>query len=199
MNRTALVMTVLTWCLAGTPVAMAQNGPDVDIGGLKWHQENTDKFSVKDGVLILDKGRGWLRSDKEYGDFVLKIEWAFIDKGADGGIFIRSSKESGGKNGWPLKAIQVQCMDNDSLGRVFGDKAVAASAKTNVELVKKLRKPTGATNVMEIRCAGKNLEIKLNGEVITTGTNLMPEKGYIGIQAEGGTMHFKSIELKELK
>ena len=54
-----------------------------------WNIENKGEFSVKDGVIFLNKGRGWLRSDKEYKDFELRMDFRFISKGADSGIFIR--------------------------------------------------------------------------------------------------------------
>jgi hypothetical protein len=203
MNR-IIAMCAGLWVAAFVPVAAAAE--PIEFGGLKWHQENTDKFSLKDGMLVLNKGRGWLRSDREYDNFVLHIEWMFIDKGADSGIFVRTGKESGGGNGWPTKAIQIQFMDNESFGAVFADGAVTKGVKRKAgedgkpqSLVKKLRKPTGELNVMEIRCQGKNLEVKLNGEVITTADTLAPEKGYIGLQGEGGTIHFKKVEVKEIK
>ncbi|MCH8047757.1 MAG: DUF1080 domain-containing protein, partial [Planctomycetes bacterium] len=39
-----------------------------------WHIMNGGKFSATKGVIKLDGGRGWLRSDKEYTDFVLTLE-----------------------------------------------------------------------------------------------------------------------------
>jgi hypothetical protein len=195
-----VLVGILGWTLGAAPATPAAGSKStIEFGGLKWHQVNTDRFSVKDGWLILDKGRGWLRSDREYADFVLTIEWKFVDKGADSGIFVRTGAESGGGNGWPLKAIQIQCMDNDSLAGVFAAKEVTQATTRRTDLVKQLRKPTGELNVMEIRCEGKKMAVKLNGAVVTTCENLVPAKGYIGIQGEGGTLHFKRIEIKELK
>ena len=36
-----------------------------------WVPERTDRFAVKDGVLVNDGGTGWLRSEKSYRDFEL--------------------------------------------------------------------------------------------------------------------------------
>src|SRR6059036_2950125 len=79
------------------------NGKDLD----GWHVMNKGQFSVKQGVILLNKGSGWLRSDKEYKDFELRMDFRFLDKGANSGIFIRASKE--GSN-YPAKNYQVQTM-----------------------------------------------------------------------------------------
>src|SRR4051794_8349177 len=65
------------------------NGKDLD----GWHVMNDGQFSVKEGVIFLNKGSGWLRFDKEYKDFELRLDLRFLNKGADSGIFIRSGKE----------------------------------------------------------------------------------------------------------
>ncbi|OAI54109.1 hypothetical protein AYO44_15420 [Planctomycetaceae bacterium SCGC AG-212-F19] len=80
-----------------------------DLSG--WEIMNNGKFEAKDGVIYLNKGGGWLRSEKQYKDFDLRMDFRFMNKGADSGIFIRASKE--GKN-WPDKNYQVQTMDNNS-------------------------------------------------------------------------------------
>src|SRR5437762_8535956 len=77
-----------------------------------WTIENKGKFSVRDGVIFLDRGSGWLRSEKEYQDFELRLDFRFVSKGADSGIFVRATKE--GKN-WPAKNYQIQTMDNESI------------------------------------------------------------------------------------
>ena len=61
------------------------------------------QFSVKGGVIFLNKGGGWLRSDKQYQDFELRLEFRFVEKNANSGIFLRSNDNAG-----PNKAYQVQ-------------------------------------------------------------------------------------------
>src|SRR5437899_8586901 len=53
-----------------------------------WHIMGGGQFSVKDGVILLNKGGGWLRSDKEYKDFELRLEFRFVEKNANSGIFL---------------------------------------------------------------------------------------------------------------
>src|SRR5437016_9626642 len=75
------------------------NGKDLD----GWHIMGGGQFSAKDGVILLNKGAGWLRSEKQYKDFELRLEFRFVEKNANSGIFLRANDDKG-----PSKAYQVQ-------------------------------------------------------------------------------------------
>jgi hypothetical protein len=160
-----------------------------------WHVENNGKFSVKkkEGVIFLNRGGGWLRSDKQYKDFELRLDFRFLNKGADSGIFIKASKE--GKN-WPDKNYQVQTMDNDSICSLFGP---GVKQKKDAAKLKKVMKKTSHWQTYAITAKGKHLEVRLNGELINTVEGLDPRPGYIGLQGEGGQLEFKNIRIKVLK
>src|SRR5262249_16249413 len=87
------------------------NGKDLD----GWHIMNKGQFSVKDGVIYQNRGTGWLRTDREYKDFELRLDFRFLNKEADSGIFIRAGLE--GSN-WPARNYQVQTMDNHTICNV---------------------------------------------------------------------------------
>lgn len=55
-----------------------------------WTGVNDVSFEVKDGNLRLVKGMGWLRAEKEYGDFVLELEFRALEEKYDSGIYFRS-------------------------------------------------------------------------------------------------------------
>ena len=48
-----------------------------------------DNFTIVDGVLVVEEPDGWLKSDREYADFELEVEFRFMTDDADSGIFIR--------------------------------------------------------------------------------------------------------------
>ncbi|MEJ7637906.1 MAG: DUF1080 domain-containing protein, partial [Singulisphaera sp.] len=50
-----------------------------------WTPQQTDRFSVRDGVIFGDGGTGWLRSAKVYKNFELHAEYRALKKGADSG------------------------------------------------------------------------------------------------------------------
>src|SRR3954468_12272147 len=59
-----------------------------------WVNVNTDPdtWSVRDGMLVC-KGKpiGVMRSDKQYENFVLHVEWMHMEPGGNSGVFIWSN------------------------------------------------------------------------------------------------------------
>src|SRR5438105_3792854 len=46
------------------------------------------RWSVENGILTAKPGSGWLGTEKEYGDFVLRVEWKIVENG-NSGVFFR--------------------------------------------------------------------------------------------------------------
>ncbi len=166
------------------------NGKDLD----GWHIMGGGHFSVKDGVILLNKGGGWLRSDKQYKDFDLRLEFRFVEKNANSGIFLRANDDSG-----PSRAYQVQTMDGDSIGDIYTRVLAKPMVNRDLEKLKKAFQPTGQWQEYAITAKGGRIEVKLNGELITIAEGLADEPGYIGPQGEGGVLEFRKIRIKELK
>jgi hypothetical protein len=160
-----------------------------------WHIMNKGRFSVKDRTLFLNRGSGWLRSDKEYRDFELRMDFRFLNKGDNSGIFFRASKDG---NNYPSKNYQVQTMDHPSLGSIYAAGLARPKEKKDADLLKKTMKPAGEWQSYAITVKGGRVEVKLNGQVITVADGLADVPGYIGIQGEGGQFEFKNIRIKEM-
>lgn len=154
-----------------------------------WHLMNGAKFVAEDGVIKLNGGRGWLRSDKQYDDFTLRLELRFMKPKQDGGVFLRASKEG---KGWPSRRYEVQSENSRRMARLFG-----AKYDLDVELAQKALKPVGEWNEYEIKVAGSNLEVRLNGELVTTSSDLGKlTRGYIGLQGESGFHEYRNIRIR---
>jgi hypothetical protein len=162
-----------------------------DLSG--WHVMNDGKFTATEKVIFLNRGGGWLRSDRQYGDFELRIEFRFLNKGANSGIFFRAKNDKG-----PATAYQVQTMDGDTIGDLYTRKLAMPKINRDAERVKKAMKPAGEWLTYLITANGEHLEVRLNGELITTADGLATEPGYIGLQGEGGLLEFRKIEIREL-
>lgn len=163
-----------------------------DLSG--WAIENKAKFKVKDDVIFLDRGAGWLRSDKTYQDFELRLDFRFVSRGADSGIFLRANNE--GSN-WPGKNYQVQTMDNESIGAVYATGLAKVKMKRDAGLLRKVRKTGGEWQSYAITLKGDRAEIKLNGALIIVADGLTVQPGYIGLQGEGGQLEFKNIRIRK--
>jgi len=156
-----------------------------------WHLMNGAKFVVEDGVIKHDKGHGWLRSDKQYADFNIRMEFRFLKPKQDGGLFLRAGME--GKD-WPDKKYEIQIENTARMGIIFG-----AKHSLNVDLAKKALKPDGQWNEYDITVVGPKIEVRLNGELVSSteaATSL--KKGYLGLQAEDGLHEYRNIRVKDL-
>ncbi len=175
------------------------NGRNLD----GWVIENNGAFSVKDGCIFVNQGVGWLRSAETYGDFVLDMDFRFLEKEANSGIFVRTGPTSKqDDNGWPDNGYQVQCKDT-----ITEDKALATMIpygappfehESDRAALARAYRPTGEWNHYRITCKGEILEVVLNGALITTCTSIKNLSGHIGIQAEHGLLEFRDITVRVL-
>jgi hypothetical protein len=176
------------------------NGQNLD----GWSIEGGGQFSVADGMLKVNRGTGWLRSDATFGDFVLVMEFRFLEDGANSGIFVRTSETSNKEEGlWPTSRYQVQCMNNlegaNPLGYIFPHNVPEVQFLYDLEAVKAAYKPTGEWLRYEITVRGDRLTTKLNGKLINVVTDISMPSGHIGIQGEDGLLEFRKIEVTPLK
>lgn len=156
-----------------------------------WHLENGAKFVVEDGVIKHRGGLGWLRSDGEYSDFVLRLEFRFLKPKQDGGVFLRANKEG---NNWPTRKYEVQIENTERMAKIFGTRH-----DLDIELTKKVLKPTGEWNEYQITIKGANVEVRLNGKVVSQSDSAgqLP-RGYIGLQGENGLHEYRNFRIKEI-
>ncbi|MDA0349596.1 MAG: DUF1080 domain-containing protein [Verrucomicrobia bacterium] len=200
------ITIVLSLCIAcsavkedSTNTVSLFNGKNLD----GWEIQNGGQFSVQDGVMKINKGTGWLRSNGTYGDFTMTMEFRFLEKGANSGIFVRTGATSkDDENGWPDNGYQVQCIDETvhqyPLGFIIPYGAPEFQSKSSIEALKSVYKPAGEWHSYEITCKGDTMNIKLNGAVITTATSIKNLTGHVGIQAEDGLLEFRKIEIEQL-
>ena len=173
------------------------NGRGLD----NWEIVNNGQFVVEDGVLKINRGTGWLRSSGTYSDFVLTMEFRFLEAGANSGIFVRTGPTSADDdNGWPNNGYQVQCMDTltgTPLANMIPYGAPPFEHQFNIDALKTAYKPTGEWHTYEITAEGEQLWIRLNGVLVTTATGIKNATGHIGIQGELGLLEFRRISIVE--
>ena len=138
----------------------------------------------------------WLRSDQEFGDFLLDVEWRYTPKPGNprynSGIGVRLSKYG---EIW----FQAQA---GLAGYWFGDNIVnGVMQRFNLQKqVKENRiKPAGEWNRYEIRAEGDKLTLAINGAVVTETAGCVLRKGYIGLEAEGHEITFRTVKLQPLE
>ena len=109
----------------------------------------------------------------------------------DGGVFLRSNKEG---EDWPSQKYEVQCQNSPRMAMIFG-----ATHNLNVELAQKALKAVGEWNEYEIKLVGSSIEVRLNGELVSTSASMhQMTHGYLGLQGEDGFHEYRNIRIKDL-
>lgn len=164
-------------------------------------------WSVRDGELVC-KGRpfGYLRTEKGYGNYVLRLEWRWDpgeQRGRNSGVFVHVS---GPDKIWP-KAAEAQLMS----GRA-GDFWLVDGYKLTIDPAFKdpksdrhwfriegdYEKPIGEWNQYEVTCKDRSIELKINGKLVNSGTDAETTSGTILLQSEGAPISFRNVTLEPL-
>src|SRR5580765_7589343 len=98
MRAAALSVFVLAVvpCLAQTPDDKEKNEGFVPLfngkalAGWKVYDSKSDVWIVEEGMIVCTgKGGGWLGSDRDYADFVLRLEYR-LKPGGNSGVYLRA-------------------------------------------------------------------------------------------------------------
>ncbi len=159
------------------------------------------------GGWISEGNSGWLRYDKQYKDFVLRVEFRFLTDNADSGVFIRAVGDSIFLRGWPGSSLQVQARDmtrNQTTNPIFIGNIYRhgqrGATDTNFDSAAALQASTktGEWQTFEIEVRGDRVSAKLNGRPVLNAGNVANPSGYIGVQGEAGTVEFRSVQIREI-
>jgi hypothetical protein len=186
-----------------------------DFTGWKVPAGDNGHWRVLDGVIDYDAGSEAagdksLWSDRQFGDFVLKVEWRikstpYINPGVP--IILSNGSHKKDAEG---KEIQLSVPDSDSgiylrgtgksqvniwcwpvgSGEVYGyrtDSALPTAVRAGVTPKGNADRDIGAWNAFEITMRGDRLTVVLNGEEVISSAQLpgVPPRGPIGLQHHG--------------
>src|SRR5262249_16319400 len=148
-----------------------------------WVVMHGGKYSAQNGLLVLESGNGWLRTEKEYADFDITVEFRVEAKYKtsgkyDGGLFFRTPPEA---KPWPVNKYQFnmkQGNDGDLPGIIKNG-------------FPQYMNPPGEWNSYRLMCKGVNAESWINGKPAWKTDKIKTPKGYIGLQAEGHKFEFR--------
>ena len=164
----------------------------------------SNNFSIADGTLLVEGPDGWLKSDREYGDFELDVEFRFMTDDADSGIFVRATGTEPFSRGWPNQSYQVQMLNPlggspyPPVGALFRHGMPDGETTYKDELVREISEPTGVWQTLFITAHGSEVSASLNGVSVMNAQNITNPSGYIGIQGETGAVEFRSLKIREL-
>lgn len=158
---------------------------------------------MRGDALHVDGSEGWLRSDRQYGDFSLHAEFRFLADDTDSGIYVRALAQTPFLRGWPNQSYQVQVRNPlgqsrfPPVGGLFRHGMPDGELQYDPALASKLSKPTGEWQSLDLDVTGDRLTVRLNGADLMRAGSIANPRGYVGIQAEVGAIEFRSMEIRE--
>ena len=168
-------------------------------------------FTVQDGIIVsTGVPTGVLRTDRQYENFIIELEWKHIVPKGNAGLFVHGTELP--VVGQPFsKGIEVQILDGrntesyTSHGDVFaiqGATMVPDRPHPNGSMrclpSEHRCKPAGEWNHYRVECRDGAIKLSVNGKEVSGGTKCNPRKGYVCLESEGSESHFRNIKIKEL-
>lgn len=177
---------------------------------LKGWEGNEQIFRVEDGAIVAGSPNEriahneFLASDKEYGDFELRLKARLTGQGQNAGVQFRSQRIPD-----HFEMIGYQCdmgtMQNRPIWGALYDESrrrkflVEPEANTFKNVVK-----TGDWNDLVIRCQGPRIQLWVNGHQAvdySEADDAIPRRGRLGLQIHGGPpaqAAYKDIQIRLL-
>ena len=215
----ALLLIGVSTRLGGVPVPEFRdlfNGKDLT----GWVNVNTDDdtWSVRDGVLVCSGHPiGVMRSDRQYENFILHIEWKHTEPGGNSGVFAWSNAVPAERNRLP-NGVEIQMLELDwvSLHTRDGKKPPVAYVHGEVwgvggvktvpdnprgprsKSIENRCKGRGEWNTYDVVCVDGVIKLAVNGKFVNGVSRSTQKKGYLCLESEGAEIHFRSIKIMEL-
>ena len=190
-----------------------------DLSG--WVNVNVDKdtFTARDGMIVC-KGHpiGVMRTDRQYENFILHVEWRHMEAGGNSGVFVWSEGTAAPDKQLP-KGLEVQMLELDWVklnpdkdgnprpiayvhGELFGANGLEVVPDNprgkRSKSVENRCKGKGEWNVYDVVCVDGVVKLSVNGKFVNGVSRASVRKGYLGLESEGAEIHFRNVRILEL-
>lgn len=189
-----------------------------DLAG--WVNVNTapDTWRVENGMLVCTgQPTGVMRTERQYENFVLHVEWMHTEPGGNSGMFLWSGPRANPGSPFP-DGVEVQMLELDwpELHKQNGITPPAAYVHGELFGVGKVKtapdNPRGTRSMsIENRCKGRGewntydvvavdgvIKLSVNGKFVNGISRTSQKKGYICMESEGAKIYFRNIRILEL-
>ena len=190
-----------------------------DLSG--WVNVNTDAdtWTVRDGLLVCSGHPiGVMRTQKQYENFILHIEWRHMESGGNSGVFAWSTGTVPDGRRLPT-GLEIQMLELDWVklhkqkdgtlppiayvhGELFGAGGLQITPDnprgSRSKSIENRCKGKGQWNVYDVVCVDGVVKLSVNGKFVNGVSNAAVKKGYLCLESEGAEIHFRSIRIMEL-
>ena len=187
--KAALFLVPLALCLqaadeksGGQWVSLFNNK---DLSG--WTKVNDGTFIATNGMIHLEGGKGWLRTERQFTNFIFEVEWRGLETNFNSGVFLRAPLDG---NPWPENVWQAN-FKQSAVGELL-------SGSNKVLTVRTPPPPVGAWVKFRVEARGRTLTLSINDVRAWEFKELEPACGFIGLQAEGKAFDIRNLRILEL-
>jgi len=184
---------------------------------LLWINVNTSPETWKrkgDELICTGHPIGVMRSEKQYENFILHIEWEHIEPGGNSGVFVWSAAVPDAKSRLP-DGVEVQMLELDWVnlnkhdgetpplayvhGELFGVGGVQTVPDnprgTRSKSIENRCKGRGEWNMYEVICVDGVIKLSVNGKFVNGLSQSSQKKGYLCLESEGAEIHFRNLTI----
>lgn len=186
---------------------------------ITWINVNTDPETWtlrKDELICTGKPIGVMRSEKQYENFILHVEWKHMEPGGNSGVFIWSDakpQEYRLPNGVEVQMLELDWVNlnkKDGVtppiayvqGELFGVGGVTTVPDnprgTRSMSLEGRCKPKGEWNTYDVVCVDGTVKLSINGKFVNGLSKSSQKKGYLCLESEGAEIHFRNFKVTEL-
>jgi len=187
---------------------------------INWINVNTypDTWK-KEGDTLICKGLpiGVMRSEKQYENFILLVEWRHMEAGGNSGVFVWSDAIPGKENRLP-GGVEVQMLELDWVnqntrngkkppiayvhGELFGVGGVNTVPDnprgSRSKSVENRALGKGLWNSYKVVCVDGTIKLSVNGKFVNGISRSSIKKGYLCLESEGAEIQFRNFKIIEL-
>ena len=161
---------------------------------------------------------GVMRSDKQYENFVLHIEWMHMEPGGNSGVFVWSDAQSDPEARLP-NGVEVQMLELDwpklntrrtasipPIAYVHGELFGVGGVKTvpdnprgeRSKSIENRCKGRGEWNIYDVVAVDGVIKLSVNGKFVNGVSRSTQKKGYLCLESEGPRSTSATSEILEL-
>jgi hypothetical protein len=189
-----------------------------DLSG--WVNVNTapDTWHVQGGMIVCSgHPNGVMRTEREYENFILHVEWMHMEPGGNSGVFAWSSASPVAPSPFP-SGIEIQMLElewpnlhkkngvtppaayvHGELFGVNGVKIVPDNPRGERSMsIENRCKGRGEWNVYDVVAVDGVMKLSVNGKFVNGFSHSTQKKGYLCLESEGAEIHFRNIRIMEL-
>jgi hypothetical protein len=179
----------------------------------------TDTWKFENGMLVCSgHPTGVLRSERQYENFVLHVEWMHTEPGGNSGMFLWTTSKAAPNSPFP-GGVEVQMLELDwpklnpgpdgkprpdayvhgELFGVQGVKAIPDNPRGERSMsVENRCKPRNEWNTYDVVAVDGVIKLSVNGKFVNGLRNVSQKKGYICMESEGAKIYFRNVRIMEL-